>query len=161
MASSAEVRQGVRMRSLPLPIRVAAGLAATAAEQVRHAPSYLLGLPVTVASQALQISMRIQQHVTELAIKGDEALANWHTVEEQPEWAVFDEDEATDADDGTVPADYDQLTLPQLRGRLRGFSPAELVKLLEHERTHARRPEYLRMLSNRLDKLRAEEAAQS
>jgi hypothetical protein len=159
MASGAEVRQGGRMRSFPLPIRVAAGLAATAAEQARHAPSYLLGLPVTVASQALQMSMRVQQHVTELAIKGDEALAGWHTVEEQPDWAVFDEDEAADAPTRTVPADYERLTLPQLRGRLRGFSPAELVALLEHERTHARRPEYLRMLSNRLEKLRAEEAA--
>jgi hypothetical protein len=148
------------MRSFPLPVRVAAGLAVTAVERSRRIPSCLIGLPVTVASQALQISMRIQQQVTELAIKGDTALSGWGTTEEQPEWATFDEDEVTeqDTDAPAIPPDYDQLTLAQLRGRLRQFSASELVVMLEHERSHARRPEFLRMLSNRLDKLRAAEA---
>lgn len=152
------------MRSFPLPVRVAAGLAVTAAECSRHLPSHLLGLPITVASQALQVSMRIQQHVTELAIKGDEVLAGWRVTEEQPAWATFDEDQPveqdTGPDDGLVPPDYDELTLAQLRGRLRRFSASELVAMLDHERSHAGRPEFLRMLSNRLDKLRAAEASE-
>jgi len=32
------------------------------------------------------------QQITELAIKGDEALAAFRPVEETPEWATFDED---------------------------------------------------------------------
>lgn len=143
------------MRSFPLPVRVAAGVAATAVEQARQLPTTLLGLPVTVASQALQVSMRVQQQITELAIKGDEALAALGTPEEQPGWATFDEDEEV-AGSGAPSdvGDYDNLTLPQLRGRLRSFTEEELVELLEHERAHGRRPEFLRMLSNRLDRLR-------
>lgn len=80
------------MKSLPLPLRVAAGLAATAVEHARDLPTKLAGLPVTVASQALQMSMRVQQQVTELAIKGDEVLAGLRPVEETPAWATFDED---------------------------------------------------------------------
>ncbi|QIZ36008.1 lipid droplet-associated protein [Saccharopolyspora sp. ASAGF58] len=150
------------MSSFPLPVRVAAGLAATAIEQARQLPATLLGLPVTVASQALQASMRIQQQITELAIKGDEALAGLRTPEEQPAWATFDEDEPTEpevlpevlSEDLTVLSDYDHLTLPQLRGRLRSFTEAELAELLAHEQQHGRRPEFLRMLQNRLDRLR-------
>lgn len=169
------------MRSFPLPVRVAAGLAATAVEQTRQLPGHLLGLPVTVASQALQVSMRIQQHVTELAIKGDEALSVLSTPEEHPAWATFDEDEppaparsawdratseATPGDSDTeeeppivdedlsVLPEYDHLTLPQLRGRLRNFSEDELAQLLDHEQNHGQRPEFVRMLSKRLERLR-------
>ncbi|GAA0513431.1 hypothetical protein GCM10011581_04160 [Saccharopolyspora subtropica] len=149
------------MSSFPLPVRVAAGLAATAVEQARQLPTTLLGLPVTVASQALQASMRIQQQITELAIKGDEALAGLRTPEEQPAWATFDEDEPDVHEeprvldeDLTVLAEYDNMTLPQLRGRLRSFSEDELARLLAHEQEHGRRPEFLRMLQNRLDRLR-------
>jgi hypothetical protein len=80
------------MKPLPLPIRVAAGLVATAAEKARQLPKTVTGLPITVASQALQLSMRVQQQVTEMAIRGDSVLAVLRPVEETPEWATFDED---------------------------------------------------------------------
>ena len=80
------------MKPLPLPVRVAAGLAVTAVDRARHLPEKLAGLPVTVVSQALQLSMRVQQQVTELAIKGDDALSTLRPAEESPEWATFDED---------------------------------------------------------------------
>ncbi|KAA5837065.1 lipid droplet-associated protein [Saccharopolyspora hirsuta] len=146
------------MSSFPLPVRVAAGLAATAVEQARRLPTTLLGLPVTVASQALQASMRVQQQITELAIKGDEALAVLRTPEEQPAWATFDEDEPEEpeapAEERSVVAEYEELTLPQLRGRLRSFTEDDLAELLAHEQRHGQRPEFLRMLQNRLDRLR-------
>ncbi|MBQ6643287.1 MAG: lipid droplet-associated protein [Saccharopolyspora sp.] len=171
------------MSSFPLPIRVAAGLAAVTVEEAKRLPGQLLGLPVTVVSQALQVSMRVQQQVTELAIKGDETLSALRGTEQQPEWATFDEDEqpgpaggdaaggtgaaepapgpVTDlgepsalGDDLAVLPEYDQMSLPQLRGKLRGFSESELVVLLEHEQQHARRPDFERMLSNRLERLR-------
>lgn len=219
------------MKSLPFPVRVAAGLAVTAVEQARTLPTKIAGLPVTVASQALQVSMRVQQQITELAIRGDEVLANLRPVEDTPEWATFDEDveddefgarrpapfesafdrvedeperrnghEAadvetfatpdpwtqeeqalveetgahehdvyrTDADLDEIPehddrgsgdrssvtAGYDDLSLPQLRARLRRFSADELGELLEYERTHANRPSFVGMLTRRIATVR-------
>jgi hypothetical protein len=97
------------MKSLPLPLRVAAGLAATAVEQARDLPARIVGLPVTVASQALQLTMRVQQQVTALAIKGDEALAALRPVEETPEWATFDEDLDAGGFDPSRPAPFDRV----------------------------------------------------
>jgi hypothetical protein len=205
------------MKSLPLPVRVAAGLAVTAVEQARDLPTKLAGLPVTVASQALQVSMRVQQQVTELAIRGDEVLSRLRPLEDTPEWATFDEDLAEDGDrydlsrpsafdkvgeqaDEQVetPADepvsepdlnsrngfsspdpwvaeeralaeeaeargsqsiveaesYDDLSLPQLRARLRRFSVSELTELLEYERAHGNRPSFVGMLTRRIATVR-------
>jgi hypothetical protein len=205
------------MKSLPLPLRVAAGLAATAAEHARDLPAKLMGLPVTVASQALQMSMRVQQQVTELAIKGDEVLAGLRPVEETPAWAKFDEDENENSYDASHPApfdqvvadwpdvpanngfrdvviaqddedtalddpdpwtleehalaeetdadvagsdgpgglpNYDELSLPQLRARLRRFTVDELEELLDYERAHANRPAFVGMLSRRIATVR-------
>jgi hypothetical protein len=196
------------MKSLPLPVRVAAGLAVTAVEQARNLPAKLAGLPVTVASQALQVSMRVQQQVTELAIRGDEVLASLSPVEETPAWATFDEDLEQNGDrydfskpsafdqveDGIEPApptdlrsrngfesadpwvaeeqalaeaseaqaaqsiveaeNYDDLSLPQLRARLRRFSVSELTELLEYERANANRPSFVGMLTRRIATVR-------
>lgn len=92
------------MSPLPLPVRLAAGLAATAVDQARKLPTQLAELPVTVATRALQVSMRVQQHVTELAIKGDEVFASLRPVDATPPWARFDEDDDVDRrDDGDIP----------------------------------------------------------
>jgi hypothetical protein len=210
------------MKSLPLPIRVAAGLAVTAVEQARTLPAKIAGLPVTVASQALQVSMRVQQQVTELAIRGDEVLSSLRPVEDEPEWATFDEDVQDDsfdlgkpapfesafdrvdddadrrnghhdvsaetfatpdpwaqeeqaiaeeaatfdddervsedghADDQPLPqvAGYDELSLPQLRARLRRFTADELAELLDYERSHGNRPSFVGMLTRRIATVR-------
>ncbi|MFC0433581.1 lipid droplet-associated protein [Kutzneria buriramensis] len=178
--------------SLPLPVRIAAGLAVTAVEQARKLPEQLTGLPVTVVSQALQLSMRVQQRVTELAIKGDDALASLRPVEETPEWATFDEDEdpeppaqpedpwlaeeravsehedTVDEGEDDVAADgpdalpeYDELSVPQLRARLRRLTLDDLEQLLAYEREHAARPAYLGMLTRRIATVRAQENTDS
>jgi len=85
------------MKPLPLPLRIAAGLVVTAVERSRELPRRAVELPVTAVSQALQASMRVQQTITELAIKGDRALGALRPVEEKPSWATFDED----LDDGS------------------------------------------------------------
>jgi len=196
------------MKPLPLPLRVAAGLAVTAAERARDLPRTLLGLPVTVISGVLQFSMRMQQHVTELAIRGDDALASLRPVEDEPSWATFDEDlpaDTTPADEartnghrpdavladvadspweqeeralgedhaegefdspessGSGPlgiADYDELTLPQLRARLRRFSLTELEELLAYERAHANRAQFVGMLARRITNVQRAAAAE-
>jgi hypothetical protein len=168
----------MRMTPLPLPLRVVAGLAATAVERARELPEKLVGLPVTVASQAMQLSMRVQQEITALAIKGDEALASFRPVDETPEWATFDEDidrydvskpetngraldpwemeesAIAEAEEEIPPPaglpNYDELSLPQLRARLRTFSLAELEDLLRYEEASAARPSFIGMLTRRI-----------
>lgn len=104
------------MSPLPLPVRLAAGIVALAVEQARDLPRLVLEFPVTAVSQALQASMRVQQKVTEVAIKGDRALGALRPVEEQPSWATFDEDEPSSNGDGTVTS-LRPLTVPQPRTR--------------------------------------------
>jgi hypothetical protein len=182
------------MKPLPLPVRIAAGLAVTAVERARLLPQQLAGLPVTVVSEALQLSMRLQQQVTELAIKGDDVLSGMRPPEEEPEWATFDEDEGppivvpttptttptgtptdTAADVPEVDDDpwteeeraiaaeppaalpgYDDLTLPQLRARLRVLSVEDLEELLAYERAHDDRPQFTGMLNRRIATVRAQ-----
>jgi hypothetical protein len=202
------------MSPLPLPVRIAAGLVATAVEQARDLPRLVVELPVTAVSQALQASMRVQQKVTELAIKGDRALGTLRPVEERPSWAVFDDEEPAERNGGSnvselhqrardavvtiaaepapAPAEpekvvetaaevaaettaakathatpttsgtaagsagpnvlpgYRDLTIPQLRGRLRHLDVDDLRTLLEWETTHDNRPPFVTMLSNRI-----------
>ena len=81
------------MSHVPLPVRVAVGLMVTAVEQARKLPEQLADLPVTAASRAVQAGMRVQQRVTELAIKGDQVFSLLNPVEDTPAWARFDEDD--------------------------------------------------------------------
>jgi hypothetical protein len=82
------------MSDVPLPLRIAAGLVVTALEQARKLPDQLADLPVTAASRAIQAGMRVQQRVTELAIKGDQVFSLLRPVEDTPPWARFDEDDS-------------------------------------------------------------------
>ncbi|MHA6796626.1 lipid droplet-associated protein [Pseudonocardia bannensis] len=202
------------MKPLPMPVRIAAGLLATAVEQARELPRQIVEFPVTAVSQALQASMRIQQKVTELAIKGDRALCTLRPVSDAPSWATFDEDEPGPATNGistvtelrrpTRPADpigepedeepsggtavataagvtaqaaagdtagaeddsagaggppaggpnilpgYEDMTIPQLRARLRKLSVDDLRVLLDWETAHRNRPPFVTMLGNRI-----------
>jgi hypothetical protein len=190
------------MKPLPLPVRIAAGLVVTAVEQARDLPRHVVEFPVTAVSQALQASMRVQQRVTELAIKGDRALGTLRPVEEKPSWATFDDDEpvhrngtstvtelrptaprgtepeppadtaasvaaattaaavehaepaGTDGDSAAtgpnVMPGYGDMTIPQLRARLRKLGLEDLRVLLEWEITHDDRPPFVTMLSNRI-----------
>jgi hypothetical protein len=50
---------------------------------------------------------------------------------------------------------YDQLSIPQLRGRLRSLALEQIEALVAYERATLARPPYLTMLENRLTTLRA------
>ena len=52
--------------------------------------------------------------------------------------------------------DFDHMSLPQLRGRLRRLDGVQLVQLLNYERAHASRVGILTMLENRISKLETE-----
>lgn len=201
----------------PFMARVAAGVAITAYEEALKLPSTAMTLPMTAVSQVLQTTMRMQQSMTALAIKGDRAFCLLDRTEEEPEWAVFDEDRADlDADGevdvadsgdvvdnstdddaegratpgrfalysmapgddeasitsapteqatpatGDVPVpeiaeelDYADLTLAQLRSRLRSLSVEDLTALLEYEERTAARAPFQTMLANRITSARA------
>jgi hypothetical protein len=210
------------MKPLPFPVRIAAGLVATAVEQARDLPRLVVEFPVTAVSQALQASMRVQQKVTELAIKGDRVLGGLRPVEEKPSWATFDEDEpptrngastvtelrpvarptsapfdeppvdspeadavlddlppllpsaedvpadtltdelaaeevvaevtaeSVDPEEGPVLVGYAEMSIPQLRGKLRFLSLDDLRALLAWEMAHGERPPFVTMLTNRI-----------
>lgn len=162
------------MKPLPLGVRVAAGLAVTALEQARKLPQQLAGLPLTVVSEAMQLSMRVQQHVTELAIKGDDVLSGLRPAEEEPEWATFDEDETPVTTSQEVVDDpweeeeraiaevpeflpsYDELSIAQLRARLRNLDVEQLEELLRYEKAHGARPEFVGMLNRRIATVKAQ-----
>jgi hypothetical protein len=195
------------------------GLVITAVEQARKLPEQLADLPVTAASRAVQAGMRVQQRVTELALKGDQMFSLFRPVEDTPAWARFDEDdepqqsgaEATAGPAGAagkfskakdcaavVPGpgaghgttvrecgevdeadvaraltsphltatgeaslapsaspEYDELSLAQLRGKLRGLSLPQLAELLEYEHVHQDRPAFITLLSNRISTVRS------
>lgn len=80
--------------TLPLGIRVAAGLIGAFIDRATTLPAELPSIAVTVAGQALRTSMRVQQEVAELATRGDELLAPLTgRAQEHPPWATFDEDD--------------------------------------------------------------------
>ncbi len=194
------------MSHVPLPVRVAMGLVISAVEQARKLPEQLADLPVTAASKAVQAGMRVQQRVTELAIRGDEVLSLLRPTEDTPPWARFDEDgeppqpgaaatagESGQANTGTpiVPApgtevdeadvaqaltplptdgarsaesgvarsafaEYDEMSLAQLRSRLRGYSLPQLEELLAHEHAQRDRPAFVTLLTNRISTVRSQ-----
>ena len=77
-----------------------------------------------------------------------------------PADAVADAAEAAEALDGYLVVEppipgYDDLSIPQLRGRLRRLTAEQVEALVAYERTHAARPPYLTMLENRLTTLRS------
>lgn len=96
--------------SLPLPVRVAAGLVATGWDTVRSLPGGLPALSVNVAGHAVRLSMRLQQEITQLAARGDELLAGITSrPSEHPTWARFDEEDGTQAEAPDGPAGSDDV----------------------------------------------------
>jgi len=113
------------MKPLPLPLRIAAGLVATAVENARELPRRAVELPVTAVSQALQASMRMQQTITDLAIKGDRMLGSLRPVEEKPSWATFDEDLDQDTGNGATTPPRQRPQTPPDAGHHRRPVPTE------------------------------------
>jgi hypothetical protein len=50
-------------------------------------------------------------------------------------------------------ADYDQLSVGDLRHRIRSLTESELRQVLDHERDHANRVQVVQLLNARLDEL--------
>jgi hypothetical protein len=137
------------MTRVPFAARVAAGVAVTVVEETRKLPKTAITLPITVVSEVLASAMRFQQQVTALAIKGDQAIAYLPLVgtpeQEQPSWAVFDDDiAARDSSDIDVP-DHDAPVAP---GRFALYStpPAEAATATATAAAPAERPDIVELV---------------
>lgn len=81
------------MAPAPYGVRLLVGAATVAVEETKQLPRTILMYPMTLASQAAHLVMRLQQNLAELVIKGDSTLESlFPPKDEQPEWATFDED---------------------------------------------------------------------
>lgn len=162
----------------PLPIRLAAGIAATTVEEAFRLPYRLRRLPGQVAGSAFTsaagTAMRARQNVTDLVARGDMVLEELSTpVEEQPAWATFDED----GDPGTAAArsaaaasaaaagaagelhtpaqvaekvGYADMDAEDLEDLLPMLDAAQLSALSRHERDLGDRPAFRTLLDNAL-----------
>jgi hypothetical protein len=106
------------------------GAAVTIVEETRKLPHTILTYPMTLASQAAHIVMRMQQNVADLVINGDEALDSlFPPKDEQPEWATFDEDIADEDITGEAPStltsESDRERLTEGRFALYSSAPAD------------------------------------
>ncbi|MEV0673226.1 lipid droplet-associated protein [Mycobacterium sp. NPDC050441] len=114
------------MGTAPYGVRLLVGAAATAIEETRKLPQTILTYPMTMASQAANLVMHVQQNLAELVVKGDETLEQlFPPKDEQPEWATFDEDLESGLDDDA--ADDTQSTDGERRteGRFALYSTGE------------------------------------
>jgi hypothetical protein len=97
------------MPTLPIPIRAAVGLAATAMDEARKLPETLpqavTTVPMIAVSTAMQASLRVQQHIATLAARGDEVLSRLHRTSAQPPpWATFDDPPSETPNEGAAPS---------------------------------------------------------
>ena len=162
----------------PLPIRLAAGIAATTVEEAFRLPYRLRRLPGQVAGSAFTsaagTAMRARQNVTDLVARGDMVLEELSTpVEEQPAWATFDEDGDPDtaaarsaaaasaaaagaAGELHTPAKvaeevgYADMDAEDLEDLLPMLDAAQLSALSRHERDLGDRPAFRTLLDNAL-----------
>lgn len=111
------------MGTAPYGVRLLVGAAVTALEETRRLPQNILTYPMTMASQAANVFMHLQQNLAELVSKGDETLEQlFPPRDEQPEWATFDEDgDAAPADDDAPTPDGERRT----EGRFALYSTGE------------------------------------
>jgi hypothetical protein len=91
MVRIAFMRHAGVMPDLPMPLRAALGLVATAMDEARRLPDRAIELPMLAVGTVLQVSMRAQQRYAELVARGDEWIGSQQVSDEPPEWARFDD----------------------------------------------------------------------
>lgn len=162
----------------PLPIRLAAGIAATTVEEAFRLPYRLRRLPGRLAGSALTSAagsaMRARQNVTDLVARGDMVLEELATpVEAQPAWATFDEDvdpdtaaarsassaasaQAANGGDVQTPEQvandvgYADMDAEDLEDLIPMLDAVQLSALSRHERDLGDRPAFRTLLDNAL-----------
>ena len=96
------------MPDAPMPLKVVLGLAATAVDEARKLPETLPAAvtkaPIVAITTAMGASLKLQQRLTSLAIRGEEVISRVRgTSEEPPSWATFDDPPAETAGSAELP----------------------------------------------------------
>ena len=111
--------------TLPLPLRVAAGILATGIDRVRALPNDIPALPVSLIGNAMRLSMKVQQEIAELATRGDELLGGViGAPQENPTWARFDDDEPSPPPARPRPSSTGRTTTASGPDRVRDRAPS-------------------------------------
>lgn len=162
----------------PAPLRLAAGLAVTAAEEAFRLPHRLRRAPARMAARVaaapsavadagaaaagragtrvLARALRVQQNLSALAAKGDEALADLVADDSAAgAEAVFDDDpgagvRATTAEQAALAVGYPDLDADDLEDLLPELDRARIAALLDYELAHGDRPAFTTLLGNAL-----------
>ncbi|MEY9213769.1 hypothetical protein ABH917_003215 [Thermobifida halotolerans] len=82
-----------------------------------------------------------------------EAVEETRAAEQPAEKAP---EESAEAPEEAPLPNYDSLTLPSVRARLRKLTIDQVRQLRAYEAAHANRPEFVRMFDNRVAKLEAQ-----
>jgi hypothetical protein len=80
-------------------------------------------------------------------VNEDAAVAEQAVAEQAPP--------VTDAEPGVPLPNYDELSIPSLRARLRNLDAVQVKQLTEYERAHAARADVIAMFERRMAKLEA------
>ena len=159
----------------PLPVRLMAGVAATAAETAFRLPYRLRRLPSRLGTSALTSAasgaLQLRQNLTDLVARGDHVLEEFAApTEEKASWATFDEDVAPNRSAaasaaGVAAARADDISTPERVAREVGYADmdsedlediipdlnaTELAALSRYERTIGDRPAFRTLLDNAL-----------
>lgn len=156
--------------NIPVPFKAVVGLASVTVDEARKLPRRLISLPIVTVGAAMQASLKAQQQYTALANRGDELLTQLtgEHYEEPPPWAQFEDDESVTPENprenATTPSainqpilpimGYDSASIASVRAKLRRLDEMDVTTLLNYERDHANRIEYLKALENRLAAIR-------
>jgi hypothetical protein len=141
------------------PTQEVADEAAPTQEAADEAPEPGPGLDTLTDAAAADVAAEMATEVDVLTPDGEVATVEATVTDEGVASVEATEDAAPAQTAGDEPADrapvagYDELTIAQLRGRLRGYQLSTVAELLEYEQAHGAREPYLRMLRNRLEKL--------
>jgi hypothetical protein len=100
------------MPDAPMPLKIVLGLAATAVAEARKLPETLPAAvskaPVLAVTTAMGASLRLQQRLADLAIRGEELLSQLRgTSEQPPSWATFDDPPAESSEGSASRAAFD------------------------------------------------------
>jgi len=142
--------------TMPRSLTAAIGLGAVVADEVRRLPRRLRSVPPGAVALARSAGAACQARYAEMAERGRRVLGDTRPAGET----------ATRQATGTVPppgallghdalslADFDHLTVPELRSRIRPLGLADLTELRDYERAHADRLPVLTLLDTRMTTL--------
>ncbi|MFN2626249.1 MAG: hypothetical protein ABR520_09230 [Mycobacteriales bacterium] len=176
-----------RRSKLPGPVRAGVGLVGAGVEQARKVPERVAALPTNAVMKTLSSLSAARQGYDELAERGEQTVdrlldlvglsdGDNKAAEDAAVSAVTDPFDLAEplaetvadavpgaslSHDALPLADYDHLTLGQLRSRLRQLDVAQLVQLRDYERTHADRLPIVTLFDNRITKLAAVDPEQT